>query len=386
MLNMSTSQFRWVFRFVLTLGVLTGLAIWTQARLPGFRQPPFDFSAMTANQLFVVDGLTRRQEGSVKLGYAETSAPPTVGLYGNHVFRFFGGDAFGRARGDSYFFNYWFANLALPEIYRYLLHIERLGRLPRKLILVQITSPNIDNGLFIINFGYELPPDLLLIREVGGGVTVQLLRFASFAWQVIENWLHETMNYNTFVLGLTQGGYEKRLVDPTSCQSAKEDSGGNIWLTLAPTVVRRFLLRSAQHYCQSADWWAAFRRDGSNDPRYSGRKLIKDEDPLRDTERGLSAGDEYHIANYMLAINEIGRREGVKVAFVVPPAFESNRENSVGNQIFDRALALTPGLTVIDNRSLHRDPSLFVDYLHPSPKYFEGLVAELQERELLEPR
>jgi hypothetical protein len=39
-----------------------------------------------------VDRLTRRQEGSVKVGFAEGYDPPEIGLYANHIFQFFGSD------------------------------------------------------------------------------------------------------------------------------------------------------------------------------------------------------------------------------------------------------------------------------------------------------
>jgi hypothetical protein len=384
-MDIPTSQFRWLSVFALTLGVLTGLAAWAQLRLPSFREPPFDFSTMSPNQLLVVDGLTRRQEGSIKLGYAEAFEAPAIGLYGNHVFRYFSSDAFGHPGDVSYFFNYWFANLALPEIYRYLLHIERLGRLPKELILVQITSPNMDNGSFIINFGYELPPDLLLIRSVGDGLLVSMVRAASFVWQVVENWLHETLNYNTFILSFAQRGYKERVVDPRVCHTTSGDSVLPVFLRFAPASVRDFFLQSTQQYCHGANWWAAFRRDGSNDPHYSGKKLIKNEDPLRDSERGLTAGDEYYIANQMQAIAAIGRRHNIRVVFVVPPAFESNRDDSIVNQIFNKALAMASDLTVVDDRSMRNDPTFFADYLHPSPKYFESLVTELRLRGLAQP-
>src|SRR5262249_50983534 len=152
---------RWLKTFILTLALLTSVALWSDSHLVSYRNPPFNFYSMSAHDLFVVDGLTRRQAGSIKLGFAEFYEPPQIGLYGNHIFRFFGTDAFGRPSDPTYFFNFEYANFGLPEIYRYLLRIEQLHQLPKKLIIVQITSPNIDNGLYIINFGYELPPDLL---------------------------------------------------------------------------------------------------------------------------------------------------------------------------------------------------------------------------------
>jgi hypothetical protein len=360
---------------------LIGLALWLSARLPSYRDPPFDFRAMNSRQLFVVDRLTRRQEGSVKVGFAEGYDPPEIGLYANHIFQFFGSDAFRRHDGDGFFFNYWYANLALPEIYRYLRHLEQLGRLPRKLILVQITSPNLDNGLFIINFGNELPPDMLLSGNVGDGLMDKAMRMSATAWHVTENWMHQTLNYNTFVLSLLQDRNGKRLVDPEDCRNAEVD--GPRWRL--PESVRQLLAAySGQYLCRRRALSGAFRSDGSTDPAYAEVPLVRDEDLLIDKERGITAGDENEIARQMRAIDAIGRRHNIRLIFVVPPAYESERNDSVVNQIFNRALALVPELTVIDDRSKHSDPSLFVDYRHPSPKYFQLLVDEMRRRGFVE--
>src|SRR5579862_6563346 len=376
------SQRRWLAVFAVTLCVLIGSVLWSDSRLVSFRDQPFDFYSMRWGELFIVDGLTRRQEGTVKLGFAETHEPPEIGLYGNHIFRFFSSEAFGRPGDASYFFNFQFANLALPEIYRYLLHIEAIGHLPKKLILVQITSPNLDNGLFIINFGYELPPDLLLVGAGGEGWMEQISRYGAYAWEIGENWLHEILNYAPFILSFMQDRYSNRVIDPSTCKPVDLADSVPSFFRHAPFVVQNLLASAGivKNYCDKDHWWPALRRDGSNDPIYLDKPLVKDQEPLTDSERGLNAGDEYEIARQMRAIDAIGRRHGVKVVFVVPPAYESNRDDSVVNQIFNRALAMIPDLAVIDNRDMRSDPSLFVDYLHQSPKYFRLLAAELHRR------
>ena len=382
MLTITADQRRWLIVFGLALASFLGLVLWSNSRLTNFRDPPFDFRAMTPDELFVVDGLTRRQEGSVKLGFAEACDPPEIGSYGNHIARYFGSDAFGRAGDNSYFFNYWFANLALPEIYRYLRQIELLGRLPKRLILVQITSPNIDNGLFVINFGHELPPDLLRIGSEGGTILETASSVGDFAWQVTENWLHETLNYSTFLLGFGRREDRDRVIDPTRCRTAEDGVSLQEFVRFAPQIVRDFLANYVMQgdFCRRAYWTGAIRRDGSTDAKYAHAPLILDEYRLDEKERGLNSGDESEIAGQMRAIAALGARHGVKVAFVVPPAFESNRDDSVVNQVFNRALALAPELTVIDHRQLRSDPSLFVDYRHPSPKYFRLLADELRRR------
>ncbi len=328
---------------------------------------------------------TRRQEGSLKLGFAENYAAPEIGLYGNHISRFFGGDAFGRPGDAAYFFNYWFANLALPEIYRYLRHIEQLGHLPRRLLLVQITSPNIDNGHYIINFGYELPPDLLLISPTNESLIESVSLLGAYAWEVVENWLHETLNYSTFILSFMQSGYEDRLIAPADCKPTDTDVRLPAMLQHLPWAVQNIFLEAGvgRNFCDGTSLSAAFRRDGSNDDRYPRARLIKDQDPLIDSQRGLVSGDEYEIARQFRLIDAVGRRHGVRVVFFLPPTYESNRDDSVVNQVFNRALALIPEVAVVDDRKIRGDPTFFVDYLHPAAKYFHFLVDELRSRGFL---
>lgn len=375
---------RWLVSFGLSLGLLIGLAVWSSLRLASYRDPPFDFRTMNSRQLFVVDRLTRRQEGSVKVGFAEAYDPPEIGLYANHIFQFFGSEAFGRRAGAGYFFNYWYANLALPEIYRYLRHLERLERLPRKAILVQITSPNLDNGEFIINFGNELPPDMLLSGNEGDSALDNAVRISRTAWYIVENWMHQTLNYNTFILSLMQDRDRGRVVDPEHCRNTETDGPQSASGRLPKTVQHVLAMYRGRHFCQQRALSGAFRSDGSTDAAYADARLVQNEDPLKETERGLAAGDENEIARQMRAIDAIGRRHNIRLVFVIPPAYESDRNDSVVNQVFDRGLALVPELAVIDDRKKHSDPSLFADYRHPSPKYFRLLVDEMRRRGFVE--
>ena len=245
-------QRRWLISFCATLGILVGLAIWLSLRLPSFRDPGFDFYAMKADEIFNVYGLTRRQEGSVKLGFAETYSAPKIGVYGNHIIAYFGADAFGRPEDAEYFFNYFYANLSLPEIHRYLLHIAQIGHLPKKLILIQITAPNADNGHFIINLGSELPPSVLLSGTEWGELSKNPLAMATAAWELFDNWLHEVLNYNTFILSLAQNGdYADRTVSPSTCPDKTSE-----WLRHLPTrlvMAIRVSVRS-RVFCQRRLW------------------------------------------------------------------------------------------------------------------------------------
>jgi hypothetical protein len=387
MLAIDPSRRRWIARYALTLAALMALACLAYLRPASFRAPPFDFSTLKRGESFDVFAMTRRQEGSVKLGFAEAYPPPEIGVYGNHIIQYFGGEAFGRREEPAYFFNYWYANLSLPEILSYLRLVEQVGHLPKKLLLVQITPPNADNGRFIVSWGSELPPDVALNSFECRMFSQCIWEFGAHVWQFVANNMHEVLNYNTFILGLVQRGeYGDRVISSSACQSVKP-----AWWRGLP---RKFetLIGGRDYFCQRWTWRGALRRDGSVDAAFrengwdAGQNdpLVKNEDPLRDAERGINAGDELEIARQIRAIDAIGRRHGIEVVFIVPPVYEADRRNSIVNKVFNLALALVPDITIIDHRSLHDDPALFKDSLHPSPAYYRIVVDELRRRGLSE--
>jgi hypothetical protein len=376
-------QRRWLLVFAVVLTSLIGAALWLYARVPSFRDPPFDFRELRSDEAFNAHGLTRRQDGSLKLGFAEHYPPPKVGAYGNHVIVNFGADAFGWPRDPAAFFNYGYANLALPEIEAYLLHLERLDHLPRRLMLVQITTPNNDNGRYIVDWGSELPPDVVF-QALGGEGRGGAWRRAELAWQVLRNELHEVLNYNTVMLSILQGSRDDRVTSEAACQGEVP-----AWLRRMPFTVSRVVGPSAgrSFYCMPQNAKYGYRRDGSMalpDPRVEPPELVQNRNPLKDAERALNAGDEPKIAHYLRAIDRIGRRHGLAVVFLVPPVYETDRRDSVVNQVFDRALALVPDIAIIDHRGLHGDPALFQDYNHPLPRYYRLVADELRRRGFLD--
>ncbi len=377
------NQRRWVMVFGVTLAILVGVAIWLSLRIPSFRDPAFNFYAMKPGEIFNVYVLTRRQEGSVKLGFAEAYPAPEIGLYGNHIVAFFGADAFGRPKNADYFFNYFYANLSLPEIRRYLLRVEQTGHLPKKLILIQITPPNADNGRFIINLGNELPPDVLLSGIGRDKLSTTPLAIAAAAWELADNWLHEVLNYNTFILSIVQrGNYADRTVSPLMCHDE-----ASAWLLNLPAKLQLMGIGApSRFFCLRRSWIGAINRDGSQAefPQADETVIVQNEDPLRESERGLRAGDEGEIAHQMRAINAVGARHGVKVVFIVPPVYETDRHNSIVNQIFSRALALVPDIAVIDHRNMRSNSSYFRSGIHPSPLYYRIVVDELRRSGFIE--
>lgn len=365
----------WLFRFSATFVALTALAVALTASLPDYRNPAHNFYAMPHGEYFAVDGLTRRQSGGLKLGFAETYPAPPIAAFGNHIIRYFGADAFGEPEDAELFFNYWYENLSLPELLRYIRHIEARGHLPSQLMIVSITPPNADNGHYIIDHGNELPPDVF----VGDSLAAPDGDLVGVGLDAVEADLHEVFNYNTLLLGLSQGVARQRETGPARCSEGSSTGLPN-WLDRFNWRLRGLL---GPDYCSSRQWAWTIRRDGSMFPPDAAP--VPNLDPLDDRDRGLHAGDEREIARYLQAIDAIGARHGTRVVFLITPVFETERGGSVVNQIMDRALRLTPNLEVVDDRSMHSDRALFINSLHPGPIYFRLLAAELRRRGFLSP-
>jgi len=129
-------------------------------------------------------------------------------------------------------------------------------------------------------------------------------------------------------------------------------------------------------------WSGALRRDGSQfvPPAADRTPIVQNENPLKEADRVLRAGDEGAIAREIRAINAIGIRKGARVVFLVPPVYEMDRHDSVVNRIFDRALALAPDVTVIDHREMRSNISFFESGIHASPRYYRLVGEELRSR------
>src|SRR4051812_17679666 len=122
-------------RFFATLGVLLALCIGAYTAPPSYRSEPIDFNALGEQRYIVTRSLNRLQREEIKLGFVERAAPPSVGLFGNHQVSFASARNFGGQGRPGYFFNYFYANMGLPEMYDYLSYLADKDRLPRDLLI-----------------------------------------------------------------------------------------------------------------------------------------------------------------------------------------------------------------------------------------------------------
>ena len=395
----SRTNRRYLVVYLVVLVVLLGGVLTLTSRLGGYRDQAVDFFKLPREKVIVTADLTRRQIASIKLGFLESSDPPEVGMFGNHVFQFFNLEDFA-VTDRRYFYNYWYANLSLSELRDLISHAASIGKLPTKTILVQLTTPNNDNGLNVIGYRGELPFELISLRQVGS--------FRDFVSQAEELTaglfaeLYFRLAYSSAIIslnGVRNQTLASRILNEPDC--ARKRLADAPPLTIGNSVLDRMPMR-ARFMLASADTMAAYwsgqfcnvermkdslRFDGSTNPRYLGGELVRDENPLGAIDRNINqrvlrSGDEAEVASLLMQIDKIGRDAGRRVVFIVPPVYESERA-SIVDTIFSRALRLAPQVTMIDHRGMRDDPANFVHYDHPSQVYFRKLVAELRAKGLV---
>jgi hypothetical protein len=374
------------------LALFGGLVAVTSRLVLDLRRDPFDFTAMAPHEVLFPQRITRRQEAELKVGFAEQHQPSIVGLFGNHQVQYFNTDAFpaditARYGADRLFFNHWFADLTLVDLLDYLTYLESIGKLPEKLIVVGITTPNNDNGLHIVSRSWHLPSDIRYTAEQG----VSIGRVADLVSQRAQEILLAARYYTDYmsaISALSQRDYKLRAQDSRLCEGkvlanvATERRGPLASLPLPGTLVNMFAGPSPLAFCATAR--GLFRRDGATatdrmDPAKA--EVVLNENPLDARRTGLHDGDEKIIAGTLQAIARIGERAGRKVVFLIPPVHETDRIGA-SDLVFSAALRLVPHLDVIDDRRAHREKENFWEYDHPNEKYYRHVARALSDRYL----
>lgn len=385
------SQIRYLSIFLPLVAMLLVVPVWAKLRLADFRETPIDFRALAEGEFINSEGLTRDQLGALKIGFAEGYDPPDIGLFGNHQFQYFNAEAFSKSGVTDQFFNYWHANLSLYDVYDFLSFLADKGKLPRRLVLVQVTSPNNDNGGFIIGRSHEMPQDIAYYTAKNQAVILD-----GFSANLFDQarksllWMKDTYSYTTLAMGLFLRDRTDRLVDLSQCKDATQVERG-LSARLArylPAMLARYMgtvTGSARYYCNPTTWAILMGRDGAYNSDAVVSRPQLDANPLDPQQSQLTLSRLDELSSVFANITRLGNRHGVKVAFIVPPVYETERY-SVVDAVFDKATEpLKPEVVFVDHRTMTRPRELFINYDHPGPRYFDALVQDLLKRGLVEP-
>ncbi len=371
--------------FLVAFACFSSISLIAYVRTTDFRETPVGFDKMEEDELFITHGLSRKQVGTVKVGYALHEDPPKVGLFGNHQFQFWNVNAFGISqtenKNENYFFNYWFANLGLPEIRDYLRYLEAAGRLPTDLIILQVTTPNNDNGRYITDYNGELPLDMLHVKSIG-----ELWHVYDGVFSALSGSLQSAFSYSSTLLGLLDTGAGNRIVSDRLCSTPQPDAPDSTWIRFLPHTVKSFAIDSPTEYCDPNVYWSTgLHPDGSsNFEHHSETRLIKNANPLDINSLALSKDDAVRISSFLEEIQEIVENSGAKLAVVIPPVYETRRP-SRADKIFDDGIKAFDRSKLYDLRDLRDRKKYFVNYDHPGLAFFETLVSKLSNDGLLPP-
>lgn len=315
-----------------------------------------DFSRMRDSERLSLNMLTRQQVGVLKVAHLKTTGRPQLAVFGNHQLQYFSKDALGNDSETS-FFNLWFANLALPELYEYVKYVASIDRLPTKLAILQITTPNNDCGNNIITWNNELPRFMVRHNNAAHKFTLSektKIVVDEFLGTVARS-LNASMvmtSFRNFLSDDPEFVLADRIVESAGCT--------------AGTPCARKLERS-------------FRNDGSFDPKFSNKKRLVLNGDSNTKEMHISLRDAERIAEYMTRINDVFVENKVSCVFVIPPVYETKRATVV-DEAFDRALHLLKDVPVIDHRHGFTNPEFFEAYDHPSGVYFSFLIEQLKHK------
>lgn len=362
------SQKAYIIRFLTTVFLGLIICVWASGNLTDFRKNPINFSQLKPSDRILTNGLTREQIGEIKIGYSESGQRPDIGLFGNHQVQLWSKASFNKAGFDGSFFNFYFANLAIPDLLAYLKWLESNNTLPRQAIIVQITTPNNDNGHYIAASSKELPLYILNATDTRSLV----IRKAVLA----HKWLRKTFDYSTVLIGLFRSGKSNRVVDLKSCQTKARDT----FLTrmMPGMIVEAIGLGGITVLCDPSLFAGTMINDGSIASDGVTNSAIINQNALEQSKLQLQLSDVDKVQRDINSIIDLAARNQLSLAIIVPPVYETERYSPV-NTIFDKILKPFDASVIVDHRRLYLGRDFFVNYDHPSSKYFDLATIEVLE-------
>lgn len=385
---------RHVTAFAVVFGLLLLLALYCNVSAENLRYAPVAASRWQDDQAMVYTSLTRRHFIMLRLGILEQRPAPGVLMLGGHRVKYFSSNAFGADLPEGYFFNSWQGNISVREARDFLIHLEKIGKLPTELALISIAPAHFDGGKHVIDFEADLPFDLVFDGLKKHESTVYL---AETAAMYVAETLSRVFNYSYFLVGLLRPEKFIRIFDYTKCpelraqaeQSASRGFGKKLVSKYLPRTIRAAAgLADDLMYCSDDVLAEAMRSDGSTmNPALHGlaRPAPVFKSPPRSRKDWvLRRSDVGEIVRVIGQIREIAKRNGIKVAFFVQPLFEDKSAATTElKRILAEGLAKAGTRDIVDHTDLALSAEYFKDATHPIDRYFKLLVTELRNRGFL---
>jgi len=372
--------------FFLSFAILLLTAFYFTTNATNFRgENAVRFDKMSRSELVATTGLSRTQSVYLKLGYIERTTAPDIAVLGNHQVQYFSERAFGALDSNIRFFNLWGAASTLNDNFAYARLLEKLGILP-KLLIVHITTPNNDNGGAILGHN----PNMFAVLWQSGLVTSNenLLTAGKQLFNGLRLRVSETLDYISLV-GALSNRLGAVVVDREKCMAAigSDDADkSRWWIRFLPNTIKHIFSSKEEMlagFCQPKYLKVGFLRDGSNLPPENHKPPVLNRAKMDPLSRKLTRDSTAEIAGAMHDLIALAERNNIKLVFLIPPVYETARE-SLSDEIFSNALREVPGKYVMDDRYAgHGHPEIFVDYDHPNNSYFETVTERLRKRGLI---
>ena len=230
---------------------------------------------------------------------------------------------------------------------------------------------------YIVGSSKELP--LYIIKNTEDSeANVIFNKFEKFYLypQIIYTWLKKTFDYTTLIIGLFSTDNSARILDISDC---KENSSNNISKYFPSLITKNLALFNNSKLCKKENFKGTMMKDGSiDDTGYENAAKIN-QNPLNNSELYLNQGDSNILSKELNSLIRLAERNNLKILFLIPPVYEVERF-SIANEIVDNAIKDVSEKFIIDNRRLYLSRDFFINYDHPSKKYFDKVSFEILKK------
>ncbi len=359
--------------FFTVLSLFLLLCIYAKTNIKDLRKEFINFDELNENQRIILNGLSREQIGQLKISYLENGKLPDIGIFGNHQIQYWHKESFKNNGYSGKIFNFWFANLSITDIVYYLNWLEIKNLLPKKAIIVQMTTPNNDNGGYIVGSSKELPLYIIKNTEISdSNIIFDKFEKIYLYPQIIYTWLKKTFDYTTLIIGLFSKDNNTRILDISNC---KENHSNNISRYIPSIISKNLALFTNNKFCKKENFKGTMMKDGSIDDTGYENAAKLNQNPLNNSELGLNQGDSNILTKELNALIKLADRNNLKILFIIPPVYELERF-SIVNEIVDDAIKDISKKLIIDDRRLYLSRDFFINYDHPGKKYFDRISYE----------
>ncbi|MEO5335386.1 MAG: hypothetical protein H7841_00620 [Magnetospirillum sp. WYHS-4] len=384
-------------RFGMTLGLLMLLpvaAAWNSASFRGSEAVPLE--TLAPNEVFVTLGASQKQNVAIKIGYAEKMPAPKVGLFGGHQGQNWEASFLGPDEGE--FFNYFYLiKPSLFELRDLLYYLASVGKLPTETVIVHVFTPATEWGRRFVAYQDANPLDVTLHASSLYAGAVGKVRHGLLVLDAVVRWVQGLFSYQSVLSGALGGGGQLVRLDMEACTRAIRHEATPlagwrwaIFKMIPVSVLVKLGLLEVRDFCRHPELHTyldyAIYRDGTT--VYAPFLLGVPPTPYRPLDRRdrLRFGDEDDIAQALREMDGIVAGAGRRLVFYIPPLYRSGPYvPGPVDDIVDRAMAMVPGISVIDHRPLMPGAHLALDRMHFKAEYYHALIAEMRQRGLLGP-